>query len=68
MALAIKLINGPFNGVEIEDSGAAAYHIGMGSKPGDRCGFAIYEPNKERTHAFWLDNKWEGTIDQILPS
>ncbi len=62
----IKLINGPYNGREIEDSGAVKFLMGLGNKVGDRCGMSIYEPNPERTLAFWLQNDWDGTIDDII--
>jgi hypothetical protein len=34
-------------------------------KPGCKCGWAVYEPNEERTHSFWLENVWDGILEGI---
>jgi hypothetical protein len=35
-------------------------------KRGCKCGYAIYEPNEERTHSFWLDNVWDGILEDTF--
>ena len=62
----IKLINGPYNGIELEDSGAVRLNMALGFKPGHLSGNAIYEPNEDRTLAFWLTNEWDGTIEETI--
>ena len=37
-----------------------------GEKPGSKIGHATYEPNEDRTTAFWLGNTWEGTLDEQI--
>ena len=67
----ITLHGGPWNGRKIEDLGSdtitmaiAERHEPDGRTPaiGFRVGSAVYEPNKSRTAAFWLENAWEGTF------
>ena len=66
----MKLIGGPYNDREIDDCGAVTLQMciwdGGVSKLGVNTGIAIYEPNEDRTLAFWLTNKWLGTIEGII--
>lgn len=65
----ITLINGPYNGRQIEDSGAVSIRMAIydgGETQGAKIGHATYEPNEERTAAFWLGNTWEGTLDEQI--
>jgi len=61
----IELTGGPYHGRRIQDRGTVCIRMEVSERwpqqEGDKCGFAIYEPNGERTHAFWLENKWDGT-------
>ena len=60
----ITLHGGPYNGRCIEDLGMVQIKMGIAERwpqqPGDESGFAVYEPNKDRTRAFWLVNVWDG--------
>lgn len=65
----ITLVGGPYNGREIEDSGAVEIRMGLskdGRNIGAEIGEAIYEPNPERTHAFWRDNNWIGRLAGVV--
>jgi hypothetical protein len=65
----IKLINGPYNGQEIEDSGEVVIRMGIssdGETPGATIGDAIYEPNEDRALAFWNGNDWLGTLEEVI--
>lgn len=63
--MQIELVSGPYNGRRIEDLGTVAIRMEIAERwpqqDGDKCGAAVYEPNAERTHAFWLNNVWDGT-------
>lgn len=66
----IALINGPYDGREIEDSGAVRIRMGVstdGDNIGAAIGEAVYEPNPERTLAFWSNNLWKGTLEEVIP-
>ncbi len=66
----IKLINGPYNNREIEDSGAVVFVMGIWTKGkviGTELGEATYEPNEDRTLAFWVGNTWLGTLEEVIP-
>lgn len=54
----MKLIGGPYNGREIEDSGAVIVRMALADA--DKLGMATYEPNQDRTLAFWVGNEWHG--------
>lgn len=63
----ITFVNGPYNARQIEDSGAVLFRLAIydgGEQVGATTGEAIYEPNAERTHAFWSHNNWLGKIDE----
>lgn len=65
----IKLINGPYNGREIEDSGAVTIRMCVstdGETPGAPVGDAIYEPNGDRSLAFWSGNDWLGILEDVI--
>lgn len=68
----MKLIGGPYEGREIEDSGAVTIQMvitedGSFAK-GVRCGTALYEPSEDRVSAFWSHNTWDGTLEGIIPA
>ena len=72
MKMKIKLINGPWNNKKIIDSGVVSIKMSIakswenGSPAiGAESGYAIYEPNEERTLAFWRENVWEGLCVEI---
>jgi hypothetical protein len=53
----------------LEDSGTVTIRMLIldgGRVKGARCGEAVYEPDDERKHAFWLENRWDGTLEQII--
>lgn len=65
----IVLRGGPWDGMRLDDSGAEVIQMcvatkydetGLRAAKGAKVGRAIYEPNEERTEAFWLENKWDG--------
>jgi hypothetical protein len=67
----IALINGPWDGRSIEDSGSAIIRMGIyeSGMPiiGEHEGQAIYEPANDRTKAFWSHNDWLGIVEEIIP-
>lgn len=68
---SITLINGPYNDYVIEDSGTVLIRMAVYDPAqviGARVGDAIYEPNKERTLAFFNRNVWHGTLLGIYPA
>lgn len=65
----IKLINGPWNGKEIEDSGADPIRMGIcKQKEGSAycVGTATYIPGDGRKRAFWDENEWHGELIQVI--
>lgn len=65
----VKLINGPYNGREIEDSGADPIRMGIydhTKPPGVSIGMAIYIPGEGRECAFWDGNDWAGKLDETI--
>lgn len=69
----MRLIGGPWNNRLIHDIGTSNQKMSIYSeftkdrkpKPGCKRGYAIYEPNEERTHSFWLENVWDGILEEI---
>lgn len=62
----MTLINGPYNGRAIEDSGVCVLRMVIydgGQVVGAIIGEAIYEPDKNRKRAFWSENNWLGTLE-----
>ncbi|MFA5265907.1 MAG: hypothetical protein WC378_18965 [Opitutaceae bacterium] len=61
----ILLVGGPYNGRRIADIGTVIIKMEIAAKwplvEGTPCGDAVYEPNAERTHAFWVGNDWNCT-------
>ena len=70
MTRTIELAGGPHNGRHIEDRGTVAIKMWIAQQwpmvEGTPCGFAVYEPNADRTHAFWLENVWDGTYVETI--
>jgi len=67
--MTILLVNGPYDGERIDDLGAAVIRMSIargGHEVGNPLGMAIYEPTKDRKQAFWADNQWLGTIEEII--
>ena len=67
----IKLINGPHDGREIKDRGAVVIRMSLstnGETLGATIGDAFYEPNDDRTLAFWNGNVWLGTLNGVIPA
>lgn len=68
----MKLIGGPYNGREIEDSGAVRLRMAItedGTElQGVKCGTAVYEPSEDHSHAFWSHNTWDGTLEEVIPA
>jgi crotonobetainyl-CoA:carnitine CoA-transferase CaiB-like acyl-CoA transferase len=67
----ILLINGPWNGREIEDLGASVIRMVLydgGEVAGSTVGESIYEPDESRDMAFWLNNNWLGTLGGSIPA
>jgi hypothetical protein len=65
----MTLVNGPYNGREIDDSGAAVIRMALstnGQTPGAKIGTALYEPKPDRSVAFWDRNEWCGTLDETI--
>ncbi len=65
----ITLINGPYNGRQIEDSGAdpirmAIYDDTKGE--GAVIGSATYIPGEGRERAFWDGNEWHGKLIETI--
>lgn len=67
----MRLIGGPWNNRIIEDLGTTSQKMSIYSefsggkpKPGCKCGYAIYEPNEERTQSFWLENVWDSYLEK----
>jgi len=61
----ITLQGGPFNRRVIEDLGKVTIRMGIARPPkaeGSECGYAIYEPSKDRENAFWEGNVWDGVL------
>lgn len=67
----MNLIGGPYDGREIEDSGAVRLRMAITEdgteRKGVKCGTAIYEPSEDRSTAFWLQNTWDGTLEEVIP-
>lgn len=67
----MKLINGPYNGREVEDYGMVKLRMAIfdgGQVKGAKLGEAIYLPNEKRDIAFWDENIWLGTLEEIIPA
>jgi len=71
--MKMQLEGGPWNGLEIEDSGTVAIRIGIATKwrngfpaIGYPSGSAIYEPSEDRSRAFWAGNQWDGITVSII--
>lgn len=69
----MRLIGGPWNNRIIHDIGTCNQKMVIYSefenkqpKPGCKCGYAVYEPNEERTHSFWLENSWDGILEGVV--
>jgi hypothetical protein len=66
----ITLIGGPYNRRQIEDSGAVQIRMAITEdgteRKGVKCGTAIYEPSEDRAAAFWLQNIWDGTLEEVI--
>jgi len=65
----MTLINGPYNGREIEDAGTVT--LAMCIYDPCECvgaigGIARYEPSPDRSLAFWEGNTWSGPIVAII--
>jgi len=61
----IQLEGGPYNGREIEDSGACVIRMALTAKRGKKLiniGDANYIPNEDRSLAFWDGNEWLGEL------
>lgn len=60
----ITLINGPLNGTRIKDLGTVQIQMPLreGQEAGARIGTSIYEPNEDRSLAFFLENQWHGKL------
>jgi hypothetical protein len=59
----MTLINGPLNGVEIEDLGTVTQKLSIHKPRPDgaiECGYSIYEPTQDRALSFWRENVWDG--------
>lgn len=59
----MTLINGPFNGMEIDDLGTVTQKLSLHKPRRDgaiECGYAIYEPSLDRSRSFWRENLWDG--------
>lgn len=66
----IQLVNGPYDGRMLDDSGAVVIRLALssdGTVEGAMLGEACYEPNAERTLAFWEGNHWLGTLVAVMP-
>ena len=69
----MRLIGGPWNNRIIHDIGTVTQKMTIYSEydenrkpvPGCKCGYALYEPNEERTHSFFLHNIWDGKLEKI---
>lgn len=65
----IKLINGPYNGREIEDVGTVIIRMDVstnGEMPGATIGDATYEPNDDRSLSFWNGSDWIGNLEAVI--
>ena len=66
----MTLINGPYNGREIADSGTVVCSMCI-YDPCERVGaiggIATYEPSADRSLAFYLGSTWGGKIIGIYP-
>jgi hypothetical protein len=69
----ITLINGPYNGREIEDSGADPIRMGIydhTKPPGVHIGVAIYRRfpplDPAGGQAFWDGNEWQGELVETI--
>lgn len=61
----IKLFNGPYNNIEIEDSGAVIIKMAIYDRQGPKLtkiGYAEYLPTAKREAAFWDGNAWLGEL------
>ena len=66
---SIKLINGPYDGRVIDDSGSVLICMALstdGETPGAKIGSAIYGPSGDRACAFWEGNEWLGTLVEVI--
>lgn len=71
----VTLINGPYNGRQIEDSGADPIRMGIydnTNPPGVTIGAAIYRRfpmfSPDGAQAFWDGNEWAGKLDETIPA
>lgn len=67
----ITLINGPYNGAQIEDMGTDPIRMSLYDRtqgPDVLIGFAYYIPGDQRARAFWDGNYWEGKLVEIIPA
>jgi hypothetical protein len=65
----MTLINGPYNGREIEDAGTVVVNMCIYDpcqRVGSIGGIARYEPSADRSLAFWEGNTWSGPIVAIV--
>jgi hypothetical protein len=65
----VILINGPYNGRQIEDSGTVIVSMSVydgGYRVGAKLGTARYEPSVDRRLAFWEGNTWHGELLGII--
>ena len=69
----MRLIGGPWNNRIIHDIGTVDQKMSIYSefdsrgkpKTGCQTGYALYEPNEDRTQSFWLGNTWCGTLESV---
>ncbi len=69
----IELHGGPFHGRRIVDSGVVTIRLGIaaqwhGDRPaiGSPVGLAVYEPTECRARAHWLENQWDGVVEEVI--
>lgn len=62
----ITLLNGPYNNVQIDDSGAVIIKMGIKNKRTNYIGDALYEPDENRICAYWLGNEWLGILQKEI--
>lgn len=70
--IMMRLIGGPWNGRIIHDIGTVNQKMVIYSEfdedrkpiPGCKTGYAIYEPNEDRMHSFWLTNVWDAHLEK----
>lgn len=66
----ITLVNGPYNGRYIDDSGADPIRMCVYDRTPGRdveVGVAIYLPDADRQFAFWDGNDWQGKLVETIP-